>query len=162
MFWEDRLRQYSDQLLVSTDDGSYGHHGFVTDLLKQVLEEDKNISRVWAIGPTIMMRFVAKTTKPYDIPTIVSMNPIMVDGTGMCGACRVSVGGETKFACVDGPEFDGHLVDWDLAMRRMNTYKDKEEEAIAHSHEGGIASATQTKEDTDPIAKTGRTHSQFQ
>lgn len=137
LFWEDRLRQYSDQLLVSTDDGSYGHHGFVTDLLKQVLEEDKNISRVWAIGPTIMMRFVAKTTKPYDIPTIVSMNPIMVDGTGMCGACRVSVGGETKFACVDGPEFDGHLVDWDLAMRRMNTYKDKEEEAIAHSHEGG-------------------------
>jgi ferredoxin--NADP+ reductase len=137
LFWEDRLRQYSDRVLVSTDDGSYGHKGFVTDLLKQVLTAGDAVSRVWAIGPTIMMRFVAQTTEPYRIPTIVSMNPIMVDGTGMCGSCRVSVGGQTKFACVDGPEFDGHLIDWDLAMRRMTTYKDKEALALSRIHEGG-------------------------
>ncbi|HKM39802.1 MAG TPA: sulfide/dihydroorotate dehydrogenase-like FAD/NAD-binding protein [bacterium] len=137
LFWEDRLQQYSDRLLVSTDDGSYGHKGFVTDLLKQLLDQEPVIDRVWAIGPTIMMRFVAETTKPYRVPTIVSMNPIMVDGTGMCGSCRVSVGGEIKFACVDGPEFDGHKIDWDLALRRMATYQDKEQEALSRIDEGG-------------------------
>ncbi|WP_258359210.1 sulfide/dihydroorotate dehydrogenase-like FAD/NAD-binding protein [Moorella sulfitireducens (nom. illeg.)] len=136
LIWEDEMRAVSSELLVATDDGSYGHHGFVTDLLKQVLEERGNISRVWGIGPVIMMRAVAETTRPFGVPTIVSMNPIMVDGTGMCGACRVSVGGETKFACVDGPEFDGHQVDWQLALRRMNMYKDEEERILAY-HEGG-------------------------
>jgi ferredoxin--NADP+ reductase len=137
LFWEDRLRQCSDELIVCTDDGTHGRHGLVTEPLKELLEGGRPVKRVWAIGPTIMMRFVAKTTEPFKIPTVVSMNPIMVDGTGMCGACRVSVGGATKFACVDGPEFDGHLIDWDLAMRRMNTYKDKEQQALTNSHEGG-------------------------
>ncbi|WP_406676332.1 sulfide/dihydroorotate dehydrogenase-like FAD/NAD-binding protein [Moorella sp. ACPs] len=136
LIWEDKMRAVSSELLVATDDGSYGHHGFVTDLLKQVLEERGNVARVWGIGPVVMMRAVAETTRPFGVPTIVSMNPIMVDGTGMCGACRVSVGGETKFACVDGPEFDGHQVDWQLALRRMNMYRE-EEERIIKFHEGG-------------------------
>ncbi|CEP66077.1 Cytochrome-c3 hydrogenase, gamma subunit [Moorella glycerini] len=136
LIWEDEMRAVSSELLVATDDGSYGHHGFVTDLLKQVLEERGNVARVWGIGPVVMMRAVAETTRPFGVPTIVSMNPIMVDGTGMCGACRVSVGGETKFACVDGPEFDGHQVDWQLALRRMNMYRE-EEERILKFHEGG-------------------------
>ncbi|KKM11755.1 ferredoxin-NADP reductase [Clostridiales bacterium PH28_bin88] len=131
LFWEEEMRAVSSELLVSTDDGSYSHKGFVTDLLKQVIEERGNVSHVWGIGPLPMMRAVARTTQPYEIKTIVSMNPIMVDGTGMCGACRVSVGNETKFACVDGPEFDGHLVDWDLATRRLAMFKDKEQQALA-------------------------------
>lgn len=124
---ENEMKNVSTELLVATDDGSYGHKGFVTDLLKEVLETRKDVSRVWGIGPVVMMRAVSNTTKPYGVPTIVSMNPIMVDGTGMCGACRVSVGEETKFACVDGPEFDGHLVDWELALRRMAMFKEEEE-----------------------------------
>lgn len=133
---EEEMRAVSSELLVATDDGSYGHHGFVTDLLKQVLEERGNVARVWGIGPVVMMRAVAETTRPFGVPTVVSMNPIMVDGTGMCGACRVSVGGETKFACVDGPEFDGHKIDWQLALRRMSMYKE-EEERIIEAHKGG-------------------------
>jgi len=133
---EAEMRAVSSELLVATDDGSYGHHGFVTDLLKQVLEERGNVARVWGIGPVVMMRAVAETTRPFGVATIVSMNPIMVDGTGMCGACRVSVGGETKFACVDGPEFDGHKIDWQLALRRMTMYKE-EEERIIEAHKGG-------------------------
>lgn len=133
---EAEMRAVSDELLIATDDGSYGHHGFVTDLLKQVVEEKGSIARVWGIGPVVMMRAVAETTRPFGIPTIVSMNPIMVDGTGMCGACRVSVGGETRFACVDGPEFDGHKIDWQLALRRMTMYKEEEEQAMA-AHKGG-------------------------
>lgn len=136
LFWEEKMRAVSSELLVATDDGSYGHKGFVTDLLKQVLEERGKIARVWGIGPVVMMRAVAETTRPFNVPTIVSMNPIMVDGTGMCGACRVSVGGETKFACVDGPEFDGHQVDWQLALRRLNMYRE-EEKRIIEFHEGG-------------------------
>lgn len=136
LIWEDKMRAVSSELLVATDDGSYGHHGFVTDLLKKVLEEKDHVARVWGIGPVIMMRAVAETTRPFGVMTIVSMNPIMVDGTGMCGACRVSVGGETRFACVDGPEFDAHQVDWQLALRRMNMYKEEEEKIIAF-HEGG-------------------------
>lgn len=134
---EEEMRSVSDTLLVATDDGSYGHKGFVTDLLKQVIEEKGDVKHVWGIGPVVMMRAVAGTTKPYKIPTVVSMNPIMVDGTGMCGACRVSVGGETKFACVDGPEFDGHLVDWDLAIRRLAIFKDEEKRAEAAASCGG-------------------------
>lgn len=128
---EDEMRVISDKLLIATDDGSYEHQGFVTDLLKKVLEEKGDVSAVWGIGPLVMMRSVANTTRPFNVKTIVSLNPIMVDGTGMCGACRVNVGGETKFACVDGPEFDGHQVDWELAMRRMDTYKKEEEHAMS-------------------------------
>ncbi|WP_031513841.1 sulfide/dihydroorotate dehydrogenase-like FAD/NAD-binding protein [Desulfofalx alkaliphila] len=130
LFWEDKMAAVSDRLIVCTDDGSYGHKGFVTDVVKQLAEEGE-IARVWAIGPMPMMRAMAATTKPLGIKTTVSLNPIMVDGTGMCGACRVSVGGETKFACVDGPEFDAHLVDFDLAMRRLAYYKDEEKRAEA-------------------------------
>lgn len=135
---EKEMRAVSDELLVATDDGSYGHHGFVTDVLARGLQEKILVDRVWGIGPIVMMRAVAETTRPFNVPTIVSMNPIMVDGTGMCGACRVSVGGETKFACVDGPEFDGHQVDWELALRRLNMYKEEEARALAfHEHKGG-------------------------
>ncbi|NLT94556.1 MAG: sulfide/dihydroorotate dehydrogenase-like FAD/NAD-binding protein [Clostridia bacterium] len=130
LFWEDKMRAVSDELFITTDDGSVGQKGLVTDVLKQLMEKEK-IDRVWAIGPMIMMKFVCLTTKPANIKTIVSLNPIMVDGTGMCGACRVQVGDETKFACVDGPEFDGHLVDFDLAMRRLAYYKDEEKRALA-------------------------------
>jgi NAD(P)H-flavin reductase len=121
IFWEDRLRGTSDQLIVTTDDGSYGRKGLVTEPLKELLEAG-GIDRVIAIGPSIMMKFSAKTTEPFGVKTIVSLNPIMVDGTGMCGCCRVSVGGATKFVCVDGPDFDGHEVDWDLLLARQRTY----------------------------------------
>lgn len=125
LFWEDELRSVSDQLIVTTDDGSYARKGLVTEPLKELLDSER-IDRVIAIGPTVMMKFSAKTTEPYGVKTIVSLNPIMVDGTGMCGCCRVSVGGETKFACVDGPEFDGHQVDWDLLFARQRIYLDEE------------------------------------
>ncbi|MDS1030093.1 sulfide/dihydroorotate dehydrogenase-like FAD/NAD-binding protein [Bacillota bacterium LX-D] len=126
LFWDDQMRQISDELYIATDDGSYGQQGFVTDILKNFLEQRKQIAKVWAIGPVVMMRAASNITKAFHVPTIVSMNPIMVDGTGMCGACRVAVNQETKFACVDGPEFDGHLVDWDLAERRLNMFKEEE------------------------------------
>jgi NAD(P)H-flavin reductase len=126
LFWEDRLRSFSDQLIVTTDDGTYGRKGVVTEPLKELLESGEKIARVIAIGPAIMMKFCAKTTEPFGVKTIVSLNPIMLDGTGMCGVCRVSVGGVTKFACVDGPEFDGHQVDWDLLFARQRIYLDEE------------------------------------
>jgi len=126
LFWEDELRSVSDQLIVTTDDGSYGRKGLVTEPLKELLEGNGKIDRVIAIGPSIMMKFCAKTTEPFGVKTIVSLNPIMVDGTGMCGCCRVSVGGVTKFACVDGPDFDGHQVDWDLLFARQRIYLDEE------------------------------------
>lgn len=129
IFWEDELRSVSDRLIVTTDDGSYARKGLVTEPLKEILESEK-VSRVVAIGPSIMMKFCAKTTEPFKVKTIVSLNSIMVDGTGMCGCCRVSVGGETKFACVDGPEFDGHQVDWDLLMARQRIYLDEEKESF--------------------------------
>ena len=129
LFWEDRMREASTRLLVATDDGSYGHPGFVTTLLEDLIKTE-DIARVWAIGPMVMMRAVTNMTKPYGTKTIVSMNPVMVDGTGMCGACRVSVGGQTKFACVDGPEFDGHAVDFDLAMKRAAMFKEDEKAAL--------------------------------
>ncbi len=129
VFWEERLSSVSDELIVTTDDGSYKRKGLVTEPLKELLQETR-IERVIAIGPTVMMKFSSLTTKPFGVKTIVSLNPIMVDGTGMCGCCRVSVGGETKFACVDGPDFDGHEVDWDLLMKRQRTYLDEEKESL--------------------------------
>ena len=126
LFWEDKLRQASDELIITTDDGSYGRKGLVTEPLKELLEKGNKIDQVMAIGPTVMMKFCAKTTEPFGVKTIVSLNPIMVDGTGMCGCCRVVVGGVTRFACVDGPDFDGHQVDWDLLMARQRSYLDEE------------------------------------
>jgi len=122
---EDKMRSASHDLRVCTDDGSYGHHGFVTDVVKEVLEK-KKIQLVVAIGPVPMMKAVANITKAHQVPTMVSLNPIMIDGTGMCGGCRVSVGGETKFACVDGPEFDGHQVNFDELMLRLQAYCEEE------------------------------------
>ena len=128
---EDEFKAASTNLIIGTDDGSYGKKALVTDLLKEQIEGGAKYDRVITIGPVIMMKFVCELTKKYDIPTVVSMNPIMIDGTGMCGGCRLSVGGETKFACVDGPEFDGHKVDFDEAMARGAMYKDFER----HAHE---------------------------
>ena len=126
---EDEFRSASDKYVMMTDDGSYGGKGLVTDALKKLIEEGNEYDEVIAIGPLIMMKFVCLTTKEYGIKTIVSMNPIMVDGTGMCGCCRLTVDGETKFACVDGPDFDGHLVDFDEAMKRGGVYKEFETKA---------------------------------
>jgi len=122
LFWEDVLTSTSDRMIVTTDDGSYGRKGVVTEPLKELLESGEKIDRVVAIGPVVMMKFCSLTTAPSGVRTVVSLNPIMVDGTGMCGCCRVSVGGETKFACVDGPDFDGHKVDWDLLAARQRIY----------------------------------------
>ena len=133
----DELKAASDKLIICTDDGSYGEHGFTTKYLQQ--EIDANIAegkpqfdRVIAIGPDIMMKFLADVTRPYGIKTIISLDPIMVDGTGMCGGCRVIVGGETKFACVDGPDFDAHEVDFDSLLKRAAFYKDEQDEASKH------------------------------
>ncbi len=128
---EEEFKAASTNLIIGTDDGSYGKKALVTDLLKEQIEGGAKYDRVITIGPVIMMKFVCELTKRYDIPTVVSMNPIMIDGTGMCGGCRLSVGGETKFACVDGPDFDGHKVDFDEAMARGAMYKDFER----HAHE---------------------------
>ena len=125
---EDEMRAASTNYYITTDDGSYGEKGFVTDKLKSLIDAGNNYDAVIAIGPIPMMKFVSLTTKPYGIKTIVSLNPIMVDGTGMCGGCRVTVGGEIKFACVDGPDFDGHLVDFDELMNRNSIYKERETE----------------------------------
>ena len=122
LIMEEQMKKASHDLRVCTDDGSYGHHGFVTEVLKEILEKEKDIKLCVAIGPVPMMKFVSKLTKEYNVHTMVSLNPIMVDGTGMCGGCRVSVGGKTKFACVDGPEFDGHQVDYDELMLRLQAY----------------------------------------
>ena len=128
---EEDFKKSSDKLIVCTDDGSYGRKGLVTEALKELIDAGNQYDEVFAIGPMVMMKFVSKTTEPYGIPTTVSMSPIMIDGTGMCGGCRLSVGGEMKFACVDGPDFDGHKVDWDLAVKRNQMYKDFE----AHKYE---------------------------
>ena len=125
---EDKFKSASDVMKLVTDDGSYGEKGLVTDALKQLIEEGNQYDEIFAIGPAIMMKFVSKTTEPYGIPTTVSMSPIMVDGTGMCGGCRVTVGGEVKFACVDGPDFDGHKVDYAELMNRNGVYRDQEAE----------------------------------
>ncbi len=128
---ENEFKAVSSVLKIMTDDGSYGEKGLVTNALEELIKKGNKYDEVIAIGPVIMMKFVSQLTKKYDIKTVVSMNPIMIDGTGMCGGCRLTVGGETKFACVDGPDFDGHLVDFDEAMRRGSMYKDFE----THSRE---------------------------
>ena len=123
---EEEFQAACDHFYLTTDDGSYGEKGLVTDKLKALIEAGNQYDAVIAIGPIIMMKFVCKTTEPYRIKTLVSLNPIMIDGTGMCGGCRVSVGGEVKFACVDGPDFDGHQVDFDELMTRNGAYKERE------------------------------------
>jgi len=127
---EKEMAAVSSRLFITTDDGSNGNKGFVSDVLKKLIEEGNKYDLVIAIGPLIMMKVVSNLTKEYGIKTIVSMNPVMVDGTGMCGGCRVTVGGKTKFACVDGPDFDGHEVDFDEAMRRQMMYKDMEKRSL--------------------------------
>ncbi|MDP6529434.1 MAG: sulfide/dihydroorotate dehydrogenase-like FAD/NAD-binding protein [Gemmatimonadota bacterium] len=136
---EDEVRAVSDDLIITTDDGSYGKHGLVTNALQDMIDAGEKIDEVVCIGPVIMMKFVCKTTEPHDIPTLVSLNPIMVDGTGMCGACRVTVGGETQFACVEGPEFDGHQVDFDELMSRLAYYHDEEALARERGHRCRLA-----------------------
>lgn len=131
--WQDRLASVSDNLIICTDDGSAGEHGMVTSPLLRMLQSDaEKPERVVAIGPVPMMRAVAEATRPYGIKTYVSLNPIMIDGTGMCGGCRVSVGGQTLFCCVDGPDFDGHLVDFDSLINRQRAYRTLEKEALEH------------------------------
>ena len=129
---EQEFSDCSSVLKMMTDDGSYGEKGLVTDALKGLIEAGNTYDRVIVIGPLIMMKFVCLLTKEYGIPTVASMNPIMIDGTGMCGGCRLTVGGEMKFACVDGPEFDGHRIDFDEAMERSSMYRTKEREAHEH------------------------------
>ena len=126
---EEEMKRVSDRLIVATDDGSYGFHGFVSAVLQQLIDAGERIDEVFAIGPVPMMKVIAEVTRPHGIKTTVSLNPIMVDATGMCGACRVSVGGKTKFTCVDGPEFDGHQVDFDLLTSRLRMYCRQESEA---------------------------------
>ena len=133
---EEEMKAVAGNLYVTTDDGSYGRSGMVTQTIKDLVEEGKKYDVCVAIGPMIMMKFVCMLTKELEIPTVVSLNPIMVDGTGMCGACRLTVGGEVKFACVDGPEFDGHLVDFDQAMKRQQMYKTAEGRALLKQQEG--------------------------
>lgn len=130
LLFENELKSFVDELLISTDDGSYGHKGLVTELLRNRLETDKDVFEVVAVGPVPMMAAVAETTRPFGVKTTVSLNPIMVDGIGMCGACRVTVGGKTKFACVDGPEFDGHEVDFPELRRRLAAYREQETVSI--------------------------------
>ncbi len=136
---EDEFKSVSDKYVMMTDDGSYGEKGLVTDALKKLIEGGEEYDEVIAIGPLVMMKFVCLLTKEYGIKTVVSMNPIMIDGTGMCGGCRLSVGGEMKFACVDGPDFDGHLVDFDEAIRRSSVYKPferKQHEEVCNLYKG--------------------------
>lgn len=129
---EDEMRAACTNLYITTDDGTYGEKGFVTNKLQSLIDAGNKYDCVIAIGPVIMMKFVAQVTRPYGIKTIVSLNPIMIDGTGMCGGCRVKVDGKIKFACVDGPDFDGHLVDFDELMKRNTSYKEEEAEERAH------------------------------
>ncbi len=128
-FWEDKMKSVSDEIIVTTDDGSLGRKGLVTEPLKELCEAGR-LNQVVAIGPIPMMKFVSKTTEPFGVHTVVSLNPVMVDGTGMCGACRVSVGGATRFVCVDGPDFDGHKVNWDELAARNQIYRENEKLAM--------------------------------
>ena len=145
---EDEVRKHSDEVVIMTDDGSYGKQGLVTNGIEEIIQREK-VDKCFAIGPAIMMKFVCLLTKKYEIPTDVSLNTIMVDGTGMCGACRITVGGKTKFVCVDGPEFDGHQVDFDEMLKRMGAFKDIEREEIKKLEESvECALSTQTEEPT--------------
>ncbi len=137
LIMEEEMRKTSDEVLVMTDDGSYGIKGLVTEGILSLVARGEKISEVIAIGPPVMMKFVSSTTRPLNIPTTVSLNTIMIDGTGMCGGCRVTVGGKNKFVCVDGPEFDGHLVDWDNMMLRQRSYQDLESESLNRWKEHG-------------------------
>jgi ferredoxin--NADP+ reductase len=131
LIWEERMRSVSDELIICTDDGSYGRKGLITEPLKELLDtQPGQVAHIWAIGPTIMMKFVAMATKPYNVPTTVSLNTVMVDGTGMCGGCRVLLDGGAQFVCVDGPEFDGHKVNWDVLLSRMQYYRQDEQLAV--------------------------------
>jgi NAD(P)H-flavin reductase len=130
VFWEDRMRAVSDSLIVCTNDGSYGRKALVTEPMREMLEAGQPLDHAFVIGPAIMMKFCCLTTKPYGLPTTVSVNSVMVDGTGMCGACRVEVGGQIRFACVDGPKFDGHLVNWDQLLARQQMYQEQERQAV--------------------------------
>ncbi|ADU22498.1 sulfide/dihydroorotate dehydrogenase-like FAD/NAD-binding protein [Ruminococcus albus] len=135
---EDEMKAESTDLHICTDDGSYGYHGFVTDKLKELIESGADFDEVIAIGPVPMMKFICKVTEPYNIKTIVSLNPIMIDGTGMCGGCRVRVGGEIKYACVDGPDFDGHKVDFNELIRRNSTYNEAEKQHVCRLMGGAV------------------------
>ena len=137
LFWEKRMRTVCDQVIVCTDDGSYGREGLVIDPLLEMLEGGRTLDQIWAVGPAIMMKFCCLTSQPFGVPTTVNLNSIMVDGTGMCGACRVEVGGRTLFACVDGPEFDGHQVDWERLMVRQGIYLEEEQQAMETWHCAG-------------------------
>ena len=130
LFYEDEHKAVADELYICTDDGTYGHKGFVSDILKKQLDNGVKIGMIMAIGPVPMMRVVANLTKGYNVPTWVSLNPIMIDGTGMCGGCRVALGNKTKFACVDGPDFDGHQVDFELLTKRLGAYREMEKKAM--------------------------------
>ncbi len=130
LFYRDEHKSVADEFYPCTDDGSFGHHGFVSDVLKKLMDDGVKIGMVMAIGPVPMMRVVANLTKEYNVSTWVSLNPLMIDGTGMCGGCRVTIGGETKFACVDGPDFDGHQVDFDLLSARLSAYREQEQAAM--------------------------------
>lgn len=133
LFWEEKMRAVSDELIVCTDDGSLGRKALVTEPLKEILDDaSRKVAKVWAIGPAIMMKFVTLATKPYNVPTIVSLNTIMIDGTGMCGGCRVLLEDGAQFVCVDGPEFDGHKVDWENLLSRLSFYKDEEKKAVEY------------------------------
>lgn len=136
LFWEEKMASVSDEHIVCTDDGTHGRKALVTEPLKELLEGNEKVAAVYAIGPPIMMKFCAKTTEPFGVKTIVSLNSIMIDGTGMCGGCRVNIGDEVKFTCVDGPEFDGHKVDWDLMMGRMTIYSKEEKYSYDKFKEG--------------------------
>jgi NAD(P)H-flavin reductase len=127
---EEEMRKASTELLITTDDGSYVRKGFVTDVLDEVLQREKDVKKIWAVGPAIMMKVISDVTKPYNVETIVCLNAVMVDGTGMCGSCRVTVDGETKFTCVDGPEFNGHLIDWHEFMNRLRRYEKSEQRSL--------------------------------
>jgi len=134
---EDEFSRISDELIVTTDDGSYGRKALVTEPLKEVCEREQKPDRVFAIGPAVMMKFCCEVTRPYNIPTQVSLNTIMVDGTGMCGGCRIEFDGQPKFVCVDGPEFDGHKVNFDLMIKRLNAYKNQEQKAYEYYKKHG-------------------------
>ncbi len=139
LFWEGRMAEFSDKLIVCTDDGSAGRKGLVTEPLEEILSSRQDVARVWGIGPAVMMKFVAATTLPFGVQTIVSLNTVMIDGTGMCGGCRVVMNQGTKFVCMDGPEFDAHEVNWDNLLSRLAFYKVEEKEALDHwqSHRCG-------------------------
>lgn len=130
LFYEEEHTAVADKTIICTDDGSYGRHGFVTEPLKEILDSGEKIGMIMAVGPVPMMKFLSKLTEPYEVPTWVSLNPLMVDGTGMCGGCRVVVGDTTKFACVDGPDFDGHKVDFDLLIKRLAAYQEQERDSF--------------------------------